>query len=386
MVQPYPIGPRRPALEDRLVPDLRRRPRISGDERTAAFTDGGDDLGKQRESDLPGPEESVDGRRDEGINLESFRNFALDEAPASGMTIGVYAEKRVARGLEVAERRGQSPGSKPGADAAKPGETELGLYASLAGHELVPLVDDDGSEIREKTRRVLPREQQRETFGCRDERGRQPLALARADRGRRITGAGLERPGEAQLFDRSTKCLFGVRRQSSERGDPEHSKRRRRARSPRFPGVLLEPLENRTQPRGVGLPRSRRRMDESTLPGAIRTPHLMLILERPPRPACEPARDRLVRGLPRLDRKHGNRWWCLAAVLGRPVSSSSLPKLPGEIGASRPAWGVRRILERGRTPGSEERVLSRLALLGCGLRPALPLVAAHSSARTVSMV
>ena len=94
-----------------------------------------------------------------------------------------HAEQRVARVVEVADRRRQPPGARARRERAQARERELRLHAALRAHQLVPLVHDHGAQVGERLARVVAGEQQREALRRRDERGRQPPALPRAHAG-----------------------------------------------------------------------------------------------------------------------------------------------------------------------------------------------------------
>ena len=137
--------------------------------------------------------------------------------PGRGAPAASEAEQRVARDVEIAERGGEPERPERRAETPEPRQGELGLHAALRCQQLVPLVDDDQLEVVEQLGRVVAREQERQALGRGDERGGQAVALARADAGRGVTGAGLDRPREPEVLDRRPKRGLGVGRERAER-------------------------------------------------------------------------------------------------------------------------------------------------------------------------
>jgi hypothetical protein len=93
---------------------------------------------------------------------------------------------------------------------AESGHGELGLHTALGRHELVPFVHYHELEVLEQRGGVGPGKEQRQALRCGHECGGKSLALAGADPGLGIAGAGLYGPGKTQILDRSTERCFGI--------------------------------------------------------------------------------------------------------------------------------------------------------------------------------
>ena len=213
VVQGQDAGPVGPRFEQRLKPDLGGGPGVGEDERGLAFLDRGDHLGEQPEADLSRPGEALHGRGDERIDLERLGDEPLDDSarPRRGRRPSrpSSASRAVSRLPSVAERPSVR---RLGPETTQPRQAELGLHAPLRGHQLVPLVHHDELEVLEQRGRIVAGEQERQALGRGDQRGRQALALAGADAGGGVAGAGLDRPREAEILDRGAKRGLGVGR------------------------------------------------------------------------------------------------------------------------------------------------------------------------------
>ena len=280
---PRPVGP---GGEQRLVPDLGRGAGVREDERGLALLDGGDDLGQEPEADLPGPREALHRLRNERIDLERLGNQAPEDMAGPRRAGTVQAQQRVARHVEISERGGEPEHAEPGPKAPEARQGELGLHAALGAQQLVPLVDDGQLEMVEQLRRVIAREQERQALGRRDERGREPVPLARADAGRGIAGAGLDGPRKSQVLDGRTERRFGVGRERPEGSDPEDAERWRPGLWGGASRIVSQPFEHRPDPRRVGLAGAGGRVDQAALTGEVGAPGLLL--EREGTPVMEP--------------------------------------------------------------------------------------------------
>ena len=332
-----PVGSRR---QHRLEPDLGGGPGVGEDERGLALLDRGDHLGQQPQADLPRPGEALHRLGDERVHLQRLGDQPLEDSARPRPAFAVHAEQRVARGIEIAERGGEAQRAEARTKTTETGETELGLHAPLRRHQLVPLVHDHKLEVVEQRGGIVAGEEEREAFGCGDQRRRQALALSRSDPRGRVAGAGLDGPGKPQILDRGAERGLGVAGECAQRSQPQHPERCRRAAAPRG-GIVAEPLEHRSHPRGVGLARAGGRVDQSALPGEVGAPDLFLERERlpvVPRKPLANAVDRLAafalhhprRAPSRLRRPAGRLLRALLAPPGR----ARPPEVHRESGAA----------------------------------------------------
>ena len=191
------------------------------------------------------------------LDGDVLRHRALDDARARRCVGADEARRRL---VEIRERRRQSPHAKRRHVSPQPRERELDLHAALGRQELVPFVHDDrlkGGEMRAPFR---ARQQQRETLGRGDERGRKPGTLAGADGGGCIASARLQRPRNAEIDEGGAERRFGIGGERSERRDPQHPERWRTRAAGRA-RIVAQPLEERSHPRRVGLAGAGRRLD-----------------------------------------------------------------------------------------------------------------------------
>ncbi len=113
------------------------------------------------------------------IAFASWPRTSAAAALRAGPTSAASATSRFASVADRPQMR------SVGTQRREPRERELRLHAALGRQELVPLVDDDGVEMREALPPVGAREEQRQALGRGDERRRQSLGLLRARAARR---------------------------------------------------------------------------------------------------------------------------------------------------------------------------------------------------------
>ncbi len=209
----------------------------------------------------------------------------------------------------------------------------------------MPFVHHHQLEVLEQLRGIVAGEQERQAFRCGDEGGGKAPALPGSDPGRGVAGAGLDGPGEAEVFDRGEQRGLGVRSECSKRSDPENAQRRAPlgcppARCPLPRRIIPHPLQHRPHPGRVGLAGAGGGVDQPALTGEIRPPDLLLELERLPAFGLEPLADALDR-LPvaAVDGRRGlGSAWAEQPRLRRPS-----PPAGGqlELGADRPPARIR---------------------------------------------
>ena len=140
--------------------------------------------------------------------------------------VGAMRQQHVARLVQVAQRRRQSPGPQRRRQRAQPRQRQLQQHAALVAEQFVPFVDDHAAQALEMRGAVGVGQQQRQRFG-RDHQhvelagARQPL-VARAG----IAGAHADLPVEAERGDRFAQGAHGVGGERAQRRDPEHAQAR----------------------------------------------------------------------------------------------------------------------------------------------------------------
>ncbi len=361
VVQRDDAGPVRTRGQQGLEPDLRGGAGVGEDQSGLALLDRPDHLRQKAQSDLSRPGKALHRLRDQRIHLERLGDQTLEDPSGPRCAILRHTKKRVTRGLEVAERGGEAEGAETGPEAAEPRQAELGLSPPLRRHQLVPLVDHNEREVLEERGGVVAGQQERKALGGGDQRARKALALAGPDASWRVAGAGLDAPGDAQVFDRGAKRGFGVARECAERRDPEDGEWRGRAAG--RGGIVAQPLHQRSHPGRVRLARAGGGVDQPALAGEVRLPHPLLERERLPLVQREPlahAVDRLAIGAldhagrtpPGLRRGDGAGGRAFGGLFDLAPRGSGTPQVNGERGAAASAATLRhRVLSRAGSAG-----------------------------------
>ena len=179
------------------------------------------DLRQQLEADVTAPRKALDRRRPRRVDRDRLAVEALDDAARARARGPDEARQRL---VEIGERRRQPPHAKLRARCARSRASASSTCTPrFDRHQLVPLVDDDGGEVREALAPVGARQQQRQALGRGDERGGQSAFLARARRRRRVAGAHVDGPARLQRRGGAREREPGVLRERAQRRDPEHA-------------------------------------------------------------------------------------------------------------------------------------------------------------------
>ena len=276
--------PRRVGGNDRLKPDLALRAGIGEHDGTLRCLEALHHLGQQLGVQMSGPWKTVHGVGGERFHLRVLGHDAAHESSRARAAIGAIAEQRVGGGVEVAERGGHAPRAQLRADASQAREGQLHLRPTFGGEQLMPLVDHDATQVGEDRFVILAAQQQRERFGCGDQRRRQAVALSRTPRSGRIPGARLDGPRKSHRFDRLAQRLLGVGGQCAKRGNPQHPQRGTvGATSYRTRRLMLgQCFKHRPHPRGVRFAGAGGSVDESRFTVGVRAPHVTLECEGSP--------------------------------------------------------------------------------------------------------
>src|SRR5678815_330793 len=127
MVKPDDAGPIRAMLEQRAIPLLGLGAHIGEDQRRAARLDFSGNLRDSARAEMTRPWVMTNVGRQQGVDHERLRLRGGHEHSTAA-----DPEQRIARLIEIAQRRGQAPDAKPGRKTFEAREGELSLNAALA--------------------------------------------------------------------------------------------------------------------------------------------------------------------------------------------------------------------------------------------------------------
>ena len=188
VVQRDAAGPVGPRVEQQLVPGLGLRAHVGEDQRRRRALDLVDHRLQHLRAQVPAPGEAPGLVRQQRVDLQRLVEPALHQLRVDRVA---RAEQRAHRFVQVAERGRQAPHHELRVPAAQPRQRQLHLHAALVADELVPFVDDHHLQRAEVLARAFARQQQRQRFRRRHQRGRQaagPGARARPPACRRCAG------------------------------------------------------------------------------------------------------------------------------------------------------------------------------------------------------
>lgn len=274
-------GPFGARVEQRLIPHLALRARVREDKRGARFVDRARDRVDLTHAHMTAPRKALDRVGNDRIDDQRLRQRAM-HTDARGRD---RREQDFGRERQIAERRRQPPHLQAGPPMRETRERELRLCATFVAEQFVPFIDDHEPYLRQYFARIGARQDQRQTLGRRDERGRHAPILPLAFGGRRIAGAQTDAPGYGEFGGGALQRARGVGRERAHRRDPEHRQRfgmlagRRRSASER--GERAEPHRPGFASPGACVQHTARASGDVA-------PYLALKLERLPMARSEP--------------------------------------------------------------------------------------------------
>ena len=184
-------GPFRPQAKNMLIPELRLGACVGENEGGRRGFDLGHDGLDHFRAEMARPGKALRRLRQQRVDDQRLVEPSFDQRASRRVA---WPEKHAACLVEIAERRRQAPGYEARAEMTKARQRKLGLHAALVADKLVPLVDDDEGERRERLPRALLGQHEREAFWRRHEKTRRLSRQRRALTSRRVAGAGADPP------------------------------------------------------------------------------------------------------------------------------------------------------------------------------------------------
>ncbi len=238
-----------------------------------------------------------------GSNVST--TISLSMRPSTSTPSSLFSSTCIACAVlpSVADRPQTGSAARWRAKRSKPCERQLHLHAALGADQFVPLVDDDERDVGEPVAAVGARQHQAQALGRGDQDLGQPLRLARALAGLGVAGADSDRPVEPEVGERLGQCARGVRGERAHRRQPEQAQ-------PASGHLAGKCPVQQSEPDGVGLSGSGRRVQQARASGGDVVPHGALELEGLPAVRREPAfgaRQRELSPRAALGRRRGSR-------------------------------------------------------------------------------
>ena len=175
MVQGQGVVVQGPDRAQCLKPEFSLRPGVGEQQRALRGQHTVQHLRQLPQAKVPSPGKTLDLGRQCRVD---------DQPPVLGCLNQGAADTRAKQDLhglvQIAQRRRNAPDFEPRIQLAQPRQTQLQSHATPAAKQLMPFIDNDRIQFRQRGLLIGMREPQRQALGCGDQRKRRALALTGA--------------------------------------------------------------------------------------------------------------------------------------------------------------------------------------------------------------